>query len=155
MYVDQLVHTYLYFQPYLKAEIPQQQQAYLGPRRWLSFLLLLFFCLFRAAPVAYGRSQARSQNRAIAASHSHSHSNARSESRVCLTPQLMATLDPKPTKHGQGLNPHSYGYQLGLLLLSHDRKSQILVSKYHFLTKRNRAPWRSGQVQGLSRENIR
>ena len=52
----------------------------------------LFF--FRAAPTAYGGSQARSLFRAVAAGLRHSHSKEGSE--PCLRPisQLMATLDP-------------------------------------------------------------
>ena len=46
-----------------------------------SFLLLSSF-LFRAAPVAYGDSQARDPIRAAAASLHHSHSNTRSN-HVC------------------------------------------------------------------------
>ena len=38
-----------------------------------------FFCLFRAASTAYGVSQARGQNGAVAAGHSHSHSSVGSE----------------------------------------------------------------------------
>ena len=38
-----------------------------------------FFCLFRAAPIAYGNSQARGWIGAAAASLCHSHSHARSE----------------------------------------------------------------------------
>ena len=56
-----------------------------------------FFGLFafsRAAPVAYGGSQARGLIRAVAAHLYHSHSNARSESHLQTTPQLMAMLDP-------------------------------------------------------------
>ena len=50
------------------------------------------FLLFRAAPTAYGDSQARGQIRAIAASLHHSHTG----SEPCLghTPQLTAMLDP-------------------------------------------------------------
>uniref|UniRef100_A0A8D2BZS2 EF-hand domain-containing protein n=1 Tax=Sus scrofa TaxID=9823 RepID=A0A8D2BZS2_PIG len=55
------------------------------------------FCLFRAAPVTHGGSQAKGQIGAVAASLRHSHSN--SESELCLrpTPQLTATPDPQPT----------------------------------------------------------
>ena len=53
-----------------------------------------FFLLFRAAPAAYGSSQARSPIRATAASLRHSHSNARSELCLLPTPQLTAMLDP-------------------------------------------------------------
>ena len=52
------------------------------------------FVLFRASPVAYGGSQARSLIRAVAAGLCHSHSNARSEPCLQTTPQLMAVLDP-------------------------------------------------------------
>ena len=53
-----------------------------------SSYFILFFCLFRAAPVAYGRSQARGSNL------HHSHSNGRLE--PCLQPrtQLKAMPDP-------------------------------------------------------------
>ena len=54
----------------------------------------LIFWLFRATPEAYGDSQARGLIGATAAGLQHSHSNARSEPRLQLTPQLMATLDP-------------------------------------------------------------
>ena len=47
-----------------------------------------FFFFFRAAPMAYGNSQARGVIGAAAASLLHSHSNARSKS------QFVATLNP-------------------------------------------------------------
>ena len=53
-----------------------------------------FFLNFRAAPTAYGRSQARGRIGAVATNLHHSHSKARSEPRLRLIPQLMATLDP-------------------------------------------------------------
>ena len=40
-----------------------------------AFIYLFIFCLFRAASVAYGRSQARGWIGAVAAGHSHRHSN--------------------------------------------------------------------------------
>ena len=43
------------------------------------YLLILTFCLFRAAPTAYEGSQARGRIRAVAAGLSQSHSNAGSE----------------------------------------------------------------------------
>ena len=63
--------------------------------------------LFKAAPMAYGGSQARGLIGAVAASlrHSHSHSNTGSEPHLRPTPQLTAMLDPQPTQRGQGLNP--------------------------------------------------
>ena len=45
---------------------------------YISFYFFIF-CLFRAAPTAYGGSQARGLIGAIAAGLYHSHSNARSE----------------------------------------------------------------------------
>ena len=43
------------------------------------FIIYLFFCLFRAAPSAYGGSQDRGQIGAIAAGLCHSRSNSGSE----------------------------------------------------------------------------
>ena len=48
------------------------------------------FCLLRAAPRAYGSSQAKGQIGAAAASLGHSHSKARSKSCLQPTPQLKA-----------------------------------------------------------------
>ena len=56
--------------------------------------LFFFIFFFRAAPIACGGSQARSQIRAIAASLHHSHSNAGSEPHLRPTPQLTVMLDP-------------------------------------------------------------
>ena len=52
------------------------------------------FLLFRAAPTAYGGSQARGRIGAVAAGLRQSHSNAGSELRLQPTPQLTATPDP-------------------------------------------------------------
>ena len=61
-------------------------------------LYFLVFCLFvlllRAAPAAYGGSQARGRIGAAAAGLHHSHSNAASEPRLRPTPQLTARPDP-------------------------------------------------------------
>ena len=54
--------------------------------------LVCVFCLFRAAPEAYGGSQGSVGD--IAAILCHSHSNARSELRLQPTPQIKAVLDP-------------------------------------------------------------
>ena len=53
-------------------------------------MFLLFFGLFRAAPVAYGGSQARGLIGAAAAGLPQSHSNAGSEPYLQPTPQLTA-----------------------------------------------------------------
>ena len=70
----------------------------------------LFFFFFRATPVAFGSSQGRGQIRITAAGQHQSHSNTRSEPHLWHMPQLVATLDPKLTEWGQGLNPHPHGY---------------------------------------------
>ena len=64
---------------------------------FLCLLSFFFFCLFTAAPAAYGGSQARGLIGTVAAGlhHSHpSHSNSRSEPHLWPTPELTATLDP-------------------------------------------------------------
>ena len=56
-----------------------------------------FFCLFafsRAAPAAYGGSQARGQIRTTTAGLCQSHSNVGSEPHLRPIPQLTATPDP-------------------------------------------------------------
>ena len=61
---------------------------------FITFFFLVFCPFFRAAPAAFGDSQARDPIGAVAAGLHHSHSNARSEPRLQPTPQLMAVLDP-------------------------------------------------------------
>ena len=58
------------------------------------FLSLFFSCLYRAAPMHIGDSQARDLIGAVAAGLCQSHSNA--GSKLCLqpTPQLTPMLDP-------------------------------------------------------------
>ena len=56
--------------------------------------IYLFFCFFRAALAAYGRSQAGGRIGATTASLHHSHSNLGSEPCLQPTPQFTATLDP-------------------------------------------------------------
>ena len=62
-----------------------------------------FFASFRAAPTAYGDSQAREST---AAGPHHSHRNSRAELCLPPTPQLMATSDPQPIEQSQGSNLH-------------------------------------------------
>ena len=66
------------------------------PRYEQSMWIFFFFpiLLFRAAPTAYGVSQARGRIPATAAGLRHSHSNRGSELCLWPTPQLMATMDP-------------------------------------------------------------
>ena len=68
--------------------------VYMG-EPWNLFIYFSFlFCLFRAAPVAYGGSQTRGRIGAVAAGLCQSHSNARSKLSLLPMPQLMATPDP-------------------------------------------------------------
>ena len=57
-------------------------------------IIILSFVFFRAAPVAYGGSQARGRIRAVTVSLRQSHSNAKTEPHLWPTPQLTVTLDP-------------------------------------------------------------
>ena len=61
---------------------------------WFLNIFQFFSFLFRAAPAAYGGSQAKGRIRAVAAGLHHSHSNARSELSLWPTPQLTAMPDP-------------------------------------------------------------
>ena len=58
------------------------------------YIFISLFCLFRAAPAAYGSSQARGPVGATAAGLHHSHS--RSEPRLRPTPQLRPLWIFKP-----------------------------------------------------------
>ena len=73
------------------SHIPENAMRMLVSIRKSDFFF--FFGLFRAAPTAYGSSQARGPIRAVAASLHHRHNNARSEPHLQPTPQLKATLD--------------------------------------------------------------
>ena len=57
-------------------------------------VVVVFVCFFRAAPTAYGSSQARGPIRATAAGLRQGHSNTGSEPCVQPTPQLTAMLGP-------------------------------------------------------------
>ena len=57
------------------------------PQTPITPFFILFYCLFKATPEAYGNSQARGPVRAAAASLCHSHSNSRSEPCLRPTPQ--------------------------------------------------------------------
>ena len=60
----------------------------------LFFFFFKSFSFFRAAPTAYGSTQARGRIGATDAGLHHSHSDAGSESCLRPTPQLMATPNP-------------------------------------------------------------
>ena len=78
------------------------------------FIFILFFCLFafsRAAPAAYGSSQARRLIGAVATGLHQSHSHM--GSKPCLQPTPM--LDPQPTEQGQGSNPQTTWFLVGFV----------------------------------------
>ena len=75
-----------------------------------AFYFLFLLCVFRAAPKAYGSSQASSQIRAAPASHSQG--NTRPEPCLRPAPQLAATLHPQPTERGRGLTSCPHGHTL-------------------------------------------
>ena len=64
------------------------------PQAVLRALFCCCCCVFRAAPAAYGVSQARGLFGAAAAGLHHSHSNTRPEPRLQPTPQFTATPNP-------------------------------------------------------------
>ena len=73
----------------------RMRRAVLQGYQHLTYSFVCFlFCLFRAAPAAYGGSQARGQIGAVAACLGQRQSNTRSEPRLRSPPQLTATLDP-------------------------------------------------------------
>ena len=57
-------------------------------------IIIIIICLLRAAPAAYGGSQARGSIGAVAAGLHHSHGNVGSKPRLRTTPQLTETTDP-------------------------------------------------------------
>ena len=57
-------------------------------------IIIIINVFSRAAPMAYGGSQARGLIGAVATSRCHSHSNVGSEPCLQPTPQLTAMLDP-------------------------------------------------------------
>ena len=103
-------------------------QCYLGGFFCL-FFVYLFVLPFRAAPLAYGSSQARGRIRALAAGLPRSHSNAGSEPHPQPTLQLTATPDSQTTEQGQGLNPHLHRYYSDSFPLRHNGNSYLLFFK--------------------------
>ena len=58
------------------------------------YICIYIYIYFRAAPAAYGSSQARARIGAAVAGLGHNHSNTGSEPHLQPTPQLTATPDP-------------------------------------------------------------
>ena len=96
------------------------------------FLFFFFFSLFRAAPMAYGGTQARDWIGAVAAGLHNSHSNSRSELHLQPTPQLMVMLDPYPTEPRPGVKPVSSWMLVRFISLSHNRQSPTV---FQWLTR--------------------
>ena len=95
-----IVHRILLWFFYVSAVTVEISTSFLclfGFSLSLSIYIFFFFGLFaisRAAPMAYGGSQARGQIGAVAAGLRQSHSNAGSESHLRPTPQLTAMPNP-------------------------------------------------------------
>ena len=71
---------------------------------------LLFFFLFRTAPVAYGISQAEGRISAALQVFAPAPAPATLDLNcICDLAQLVATPDPQPTEQGQGSYPHPQG----------------------------------------------
>ena len=90
-------HVYIGHLNTLLSELPMKILAHF-PLCCIFLIHLWVFCchffLFRAAPSAYGGSQASGRIRAAAAGLQHSHSNAGSKPHLQPTPQLTAMPDP-------------------------------------------------------------
>ena len=94
---------------------------------FLSLRLYTFF--FRAAPAAYGHSQARGQIRATAASLHYSHSNTGSELRLWRMPQLTALVRSLIHWSKPGIEP-TPSWMVSFLL-RHNRNSQNYMLNQH------------------------
>ena len=97
----------------------------MGTPALLVFCLFACFCLFRAISMAYRGSQDRGRLGVGAAGPHHNHSHLGSKPHLPPTPELTAMPDPYPTEQRQGSNPYPHGYQLGSLLLSHNRNCPL------------------------------
>ena len=75
----------------------------------ITLFCLFYWCLFfKAAPTAYGGSQAKGRIGATAPSLCHSHSSAGSHPHLLSTPQLMAVLDLLTHWERSGIKPVSW-----------------------------------------------
>ena len=97
-----------------------------------------FFGLFRAAPAAYGSSQARGRIGPAAAGLHHSHSDLGSEPHLWLTPQLIATPDPSPLSKARDWTRNLMDI-VGFITTEPQRETEKDFQRKgdHFLLKRN------------------
>ena len=116
-------------------------RQHLGNHNYSSSLVTAFFflfLLFRAAPEAYGSSQARGRIRAVAASLHHSHSNV--EPRAASMTYTAACHNTGSLTYqapGQGLNPHPHGSQSGSLTAEPQR--ELLLLQFEMRTSTDQA----------------
>ena len=76
-----------------------------------SFFVCFCFCFFKAAPMAYGNSQARGRIGTAAAGLHHSHSNARSKLHLQPTPHLnQHRWIPDPLSKARDWTLDTYSY---------------------------------------------
>ena len=110
---------------------------------YLFFFFFFFFAISWTAPAAYGGSQARGQIEATSAGLYHSHSNVGSEPHLQPTPQLVAMLDPQPTKRGQVSNLHLHRYWSDLFLLRHHGNSShhLFKTEIPCVSSHSSTPW--------------
>ena len=99
-YLDVLINLALFFFPLSMVTLSGNVINFIYLYFFFKIFIYLFIylLLFKAAPAAYGSSQARGRIGAVAASLDHSHTEAGSELCLRPTPQLTATLDPLPTE---------------------------------------------------------
>ena len=105
---------------------------------WLSTLplcsfVLLYFCLFRATPVAYKSSQARSHLQAAAAGLCYGHSNAGSEPCMQTTPQLTSHWILNPLSKARDRTHILMGTSWVCNLLGHNRNSSHAILMWGFV----------------------
>ena len=84
-----------------------------------------YFIFFKAAPAAYGNSQARGQIRAAAASLYHNPTNAESELCLQTTSQIMVTPDLNPLGKARDQTHILMDTSQVHYLLSHDGNSPM------------------------------
>ena len=88
------LHFRITFCVWQKCQIFRKQKIRLSLFVGCFCFVLFCFGLFRAAPTAYGGSQARALIGAVAANLHHSYSNSGSKPRLRPTPQVTAMPDP-------------------------------------------------------------